>query len=293
MKQYLDLLEEVRYSGTRQRNRTGIDTLRIEGAHLKFDMMDGFPAITTKQLAFKSVVGELLGFLRSYDNAAKFRELGCKIWDQNANENLEWLRNPARKGVDDLGRIYGVQWRRWIGVMGDEIDQIANAVHKIMYDPQDRRIIVTAWEPSDLTNMALPPCHVMHQYICDPERKELHLCMYQRSCDMFLGIPFNIASYALLLNIMSLATGYTPRHLNMFLADVHIYKNHFEAVHQQLSRRPYELPRLKIHSPKGKQDKSIKVLEGSGMPYIEALEPWHFELEGYIHWPSIKAPMAV
>ena len=284
MRQYLDLLERVRYSGTRQKNRTGIDTFRIEGAMLQFDLSNGaFPALTTKKLAFKQVVGELLGFIEGASSAARFRELGCTIWDQNANENQQWLNNPSRKGTDDLGRIYGVQWRDWIGNNAVWVDQFAQAIWKIQNTPEDRRIIVSAWNPSELNKMALPPCHVMHQYICNPETKELSLCMYQRSCDMFLGVPFNIASYALLLEIVAEATGYVAKELIMFLADVHIYENHLEQVNEQLDRVPFSPPKL------------IMPLRGSmeAMEYIKLLTPEDFNLVGYEHHPPIKAPMAV
>lgn len=284
MRQYLDLLERVRYSGTRQKNRTGIDTFRIEGAMLQFDLSNGaFPALTTKKLAFKQVVGELLGFIEGASSAARFRELGCTIWDQNANENQQWLNNPSRKGTDDLGRIYGVQWRDWVGNNAVWVDQFAQAIWKIQNTPEDRRIIVSAWNPSELNKMALPPCHVMHQYICNPETKELSLCMYQRSCDMFLGVPFNIASYALLLEIVAEATGYVAKELIMFLADVHIYENHLEQVNEQLDRVPFSPPKL------------IMPLRGSmeAMEYIKLLTPEDFNLVGYEHHPPIKAPMAV
>lgn len=283
MKKYLELLEQVRFSGTRQKNRTGIDTVRIEGAMLEFNLDEGFPAVTTKKLAFKQVVGELLGFIEGASSAARFRELGCTIWDQNANENKQWLENPNRKGTDDLGRIYGVQWRDWLSNRSVWVDQFVNAIWKIQNTPEDRSIIVSAWNPGELEKMALPPCHVLHQYICNPETKELSLCMYQRSCDMFLGIPFNIASYALLLEIVAKATRYKAKKLTMFLADVHIYVNHFEQVAEQLSREPQPLPILVLPDNNGMY----------GMVYINSLQPKEIHLAGYQHHPPIKAPMAV
>lgn len=279
--QYLSVLAEVLREGTVQRNRTGIDTLRIEGAHLQFDLRDGFPAITTKKLAFKTVVGELIGFVHGFNNAAQFRELGCKIWDQNANENQAWLSNPYRRGEDDLGRIYGVQWRDWQHFRGT-VDQLKVAVEKVQNNPQDRRIIVSAWNPGELDQMALPPCHVMWQLLCDPDRRELSMCMYQRSCDMFLGIPFNIASYALLLEIIATATGYRAKKLNMFLADVHIYKNHLEQVKEQLRRKPFIPPKILLPN-NGRR----------GMDYIETLRPEDIILVGYQSHSSIKGEMAV
>lgn len=284
MKNYLNLLERTLNEGIRQKNRTGIDTFRIEGAMLEFDLRLGFPAVTTKKLAFKSVVGELLGFIRGYSNAADFRALGCNIWDQNANENEQWLNNYHRKGADDLGRIYGVQWRRWRSPFGWDIDQFSKALHKIQVTPEDRRNIVTAWNPGELDQMALPPCHIMHQYICDPTSREISMTMYMRSCDMFLGVPFNIASYALLLSIVAQATGYKPKKLVMFLADVHIYENHVDAVKEQLTREPYPHPYLKISDFSKVPDPLESIL---------LLEPRDFILVDYEYHPAIKAPMAV
>jgi thymidylate synthase len=249
---------------------------------LEFDLRRGFPAVTTKRLAFKQVAGELIGFLRGATTASEFRDLGCSIWDQNANENEQWLKNTYRKGTDDLGRIYGAQWRDW-RAEGQWIDQIDRAVDKIKNNPDDRRNIVTAWNPGELDKMALPPCHIMHQYLCDKDSKELSMTMYMRSCDMFLGVPFNIASYALLLSIMAKATGYVPKKLVMFLADVHIYENHLDQVREQLSRQPYELPELHMAMP-----------TTTGALYaIETLRPEDMTLLRYKYHPAIKAPMAV
>lgn len=285
MKQYLDLLKKVLDEGTTQNNRTGIDTLRIEGAMLEFNMVDGFPAVTTKKLAFKSVVGELIGFIRGYDNAQSFRNLGCKIWDQNANENQEWVKSPWRRYPDDLGRIYGVQWRGWQTVDRRSLDQLRLAVTKIMVQPDDRRNIVSAWNPGELHMMALPPCHIMHQYIVNKGTNELSMCMYQRSCDMFLGVPFNIASYALLLSLVAMATGRKPGKLIMFLADVHIYTNHVDQVIEQLNRDPYGLPTLKIPTP--------EELGYEEFDYLTHINPSDIALVDYHHHPAIQAPMAV
>ncbi|MFM7460048.1 MAG: thymidylate synthase, partial [Burkholderiales bacterium] len=235
MENYHRLLEAVLAEGTQQANRTGIDAISIPGAVLKFDLTKGFPAVTTKKLAFKSMCGELIAFLRGVSSAAEFRELGCAFWDQNANENLAWLSNPNRKGVDDLGRVYGVQWRDWKRADGSSIDQVMSALHTIHERPTDRRIIVSAWRPDEFSQMALPPCHVLYQFIVNVERKEINLCMYQRSCDLFLGIPMNIASAALFLSIVGHLTGYTARHVTHFLADAHIYVNHLDQVREQLS----------------------------------------------------------
>src|SRR5690606_34413872 len=184
MRNYLDLLLDVLENGYRQGNRTGIDTLSIPGAMLRFDLAKGFPAVTTKKLAFKAVVGELIGFLRGYDSAADFRRLNCRIWDQNANENGQWLSNHNRKGDDDLGRIYGVQWRWWNGSGVDELDQVMTELNDIRNNSTSRRISINAWRPDEFDQMALPPGHVLYQFIVNTERKELNLCMYQRSADL-------------------------------------------------------------------------------------------------------------
>jgi len=288
MRNYIDLLQEVMEHGIRQANRTGVDAVSIPGATLRFDLADGFPLITTKKMPFRSIAAEFVGFLRGYDNAADFRALGCKIWDQNANENAQWLNNPNRKGTDDLGRIYGVQWRRWRGADGREVDQVMNALKTIHEKPTDRRIIVTAWKPDELSKMALPPCHLLYQFLASIEKRELHLCMYQRSCDLFLGVPFNIASSALFLSIMAHLTGYTPRYFTHFLADAHIYVNHLDQVREQVGRPPLPLPRLEI-------DERIPACSGGDFhpDWIDKVAPADFRLVGYTSHPAIRAPMAV
>ena len=286
MKQYLDLLQRVLDTGKWQDNRTGIPTLRVEGAIMEFNLNDGFPAVTTKQLAFNQVKGELIGFIRGYSSAEQFRDLGCNIWNQNANENQMWLANPARCGKDDLGRIYGVQWRNWVKPYSCEnVDQLANAIREVMFNPTSRRIIVSAWNPGELDLMSLPPCHMTYQFLVDVNTNELSLCMYQRSCDLFLGIPFNIASYALLLEIVAAATGRVANKLIMFLADVHIYKNHLEQVQEQLTRNPMVSPKLQIN------DNFFEV--EIGMERLEASTPEMFKLTNYAHHLPIKGAMAV
>jgi len=280
MKQYLDLLSKVLNEGEWRNNRTGIRTKMIDGAMLQFDLQKGFPAVTTKKLAFNAVKGELIGFIRGYTSAAAFRELGCKVWDQNANENVTWLSNPNRKGTDDLGRVYGAQWRKW----NLSIDQLADAVHEIIHNPTSRRIIVTAWQPAELGKMALPPCHLLYQFLVSPETLEISMCMYQRSCDMFLGVPFNIASYALLLELVARATGYKPKNLTMFLADVHIYENHIQQVEEQIKREPYDLPILCIDA---------EGFNGTRMNFLEGICPEDLILLGYKHHQAIKGDMAV
>lgn len=292
--QYLDLLQNILDNGVKQSNRTGIDCFTLPGAMLKFDLSLGFPALTSKKLAFDQVKGELVGFIRGCTSAADFRALGCKIWDQNANENVQWLANPERKGVDDLGPIYGSMWRNWPDANWQEyqqddlpshFDQFSKAILIAKVDPGNRRNIVTAWNPTELHKMALPPCHLLFQLIPHSSTGKLHMTMYQRSCDMFLGVPFNIASYALLLSIISRWTGYEPGTLTMFLADVHIYENHLDQVKQQLLREPRAFPTLELAS-NTMEDYPLDALIGR-------LEPRDMYLVSYVSHPAISAPMAV
>jgi len=300
MRQYLDLLQDILDNGIRQGNRTGIDTLTLPGAMLKFDLRDGFPAVTTKQLFFNGIKGELIGFLRGCTSAAEFRALGCNVWNKNANEHgtdaqgnfveNKWLSNPARDGEDDLGRIYGTQWRDWAGVADDgspaNVDQIAVALDTVRNNPESRRIIVNAWNPAELGLAALPPCHVLFQLLPHVESKTLHMTMYQRSCDMFLGVPFNIASYALLLELFAAWTGYTAGTLTMFLADAHIYVNHIDQVKEQLTREPLPLPRIEIDHPVMVAQRGINLL-------VDTLHPDDIRLVGYESHAAIKGEMAV
>lgn len=286
MKQYHDLLQKILDEGVLQDNRTGIPAYSVVGEMMSFDMDDGFPAITTKKLAFNQVKGELLGFIRGYTNAADFRALGCTIWDQNANENTTWLNNPARDGEDDLGVIYGSQWRNF---NGQGIDQLANAINDVINNPTSRRIKVEAWNPAQIGNMALPPCHTGFQLYVNTRDNELSMTMNQRSCDMFLGVPFNIASYALLLHIIAEATGRIPRFLKMFLTDCHIYENHVDQVIEQLTREEYPLPSISI--PYFAACGSTQVMKA--VEYVDTLEPKDIDLLDYKCHPAIKAPMAV
>ena len=295
MKQYLDLMQDVLEKGTWQDNRTGIRSKMLPGAMLQFDLRKGFPAVTTKKLAYKSVVGELLGFLRGCDTAKEFNDLGCKVWDANATAPA-WLANPNNNPnirhmnweTDTmelsgyLGRIYGVQWRYWSHKGGSEsFDQIENLFEQIRTNPTSRRLIVTAWRPEELNQMALPPCHYSFQVIIEQESNTMHLLWNQRSVDSFLGLPFNIASYATLLHILARITGYNVGTLTGFLADVHIYENHVDQVMEQLSRDPKSLPRFVLCST---------VKQGSN---IESIRPDDMLLDGYTSWPAIKAEMAV
>lgn len=293
MKTYLDLLRQCRDRGVRQKNRTGVDTLMVPGGMMQFDLSHGFPILTTKRVAFRSVVAELLGFIRGYTSAAQFRELGTGIWDANANKNEQWLKNSNRLGTDDLGRIYGWQWRHWQAydhVVSAllEIDQLAGAIKKIKENPEDRRNIVTAWNPGELHRMALPPCHLLYQFLVGQLDRQLHMTMYMRSCDMFLGVPFNIASYGLLLSLVAQVTGYAPGTLTMFLADVHIYENHLAQVDEQLGRQTLELPELVVDSPN-----SIGATAAQAVEWLENLQTDRVSLKGYEPHPPIKAEMAV
>lgn len=288
MKNYIDLLKRILADGQWMDNRTGVRSLRVEGAMLEFDLREGFPAVTTKRLAFRSVVGELLGFLRGYTDAAAFRELGCKVWDANANLNQAWLNNPFRAGVDDLGLVYGAQWRGFgDGTTGRRIDQLRNALELVHKDPDSRRIIVNAWNPLELEMMALPPCHLMFQLLPNRSTGGMSLVMYQRSCDMFLGVPFNIASYALLLELICRATGYRAERLVMFLADAHIYENHLDQVHTQIGRQPLPLPALVIDSNCHARD------PGAQLRWLEQVAPEDIWLELYNCHPAIAAEMAI
>lgn len=295
MKPYIDLLSLCARTGARQKNRTGIDTFMIPGGMMQFDLGQGFPILTTKKVNFGAVVAELLGFIRGVDSAAAFRALGTKIWDANANQNEAWLKNPNRRGPDDLGRIYGKQWRNWralgshVGEVAPhfsvrEIDQLRNALTTIQKDPQSRRIIVSAWNPGDLDRMALPPCHLLFQFLVSQEEGKLNACMYMRSCDMFLGVPFNISSYALLLSLVAIATGLKPGVLTMFLADVHIYENHLAQVNEQLQRNQLSRPKLVVHGGS---------VPENPIEWLEELEPSDIELLDYDPHPAIRADMAV
>lgn len=297
MRQYLALLKQCMTTGVRQKNRTGIDTFMIPGGMMQFDLSQGFPILTTKEVNFRAVAAELVGFIRGYTSAADFRALGTKIWDANANQNSQWLGSPWRKGEDDLGRIYGAQWRDYRGykvdptskrVTGRIIDQLQDAYHLILKDPTSRRIIVNAWKPDELDQMALPPCHLLFQFLVSQQDGKLNLCMYQRSCDMFLGVPFNISSYALLLSLMATATRYKPGILTMFLADVHIYENHIGQVQEQLERQVKELPGLAID-----YKVNFEVEARENFAWLVSLDPALIHLIGYKPHPPIKAPMAV
>lgn len=323
MKQYLELVRDVIENGTLQGNRTGVRTISLPGAMLRFDLQKGFPAITTRKLAFKSAIGEMVGFLRGVKNAGEFRELGCKVWDQNANENAQWLANPFRQGHDDLGEIYGVQWRQWPAykrvplsnpaaielaqrngfvkiaeaeedgeafvVLYKAIDQIRQCIDTIHNDPGSRRILFHGWNCAQLDEMALPPCHLLYQFHPNVETKEISLTLYIRSNDLGLGTPFNLTEGAALLSLVGRLTGYTPRWFTYFIGDAHVYENHLDMLNEQLKREPLAAPKLVI-SDRVPEYAKTGVYEPE---WLEKIEPSDFSLEGYEHHAPMTAPMAV
>lgn len=243
MKNYLDLMEKAITEGLLKSNRTGINHIGIHDEMLKFDLSEGFPIVTTKKFAFKACIAEMLCFLRGCTNAADFRKMGCKVWDQNANKNKSWLDNPNRKGIDDLGPIYGAQARNWDN---SGIDQLRVVYDDLRHGIDNRREIVTHWNPSRLNQMALPPCHLLYQFGIHGD--ELNLIMYQRSCDMPLGVPFNITGYAWLLSVFARITGYLPGTFTHVLHDIHVYENQIELARKQIKRIPLKLPYLEMNS---------------------------------------------
>jgi thymidylate synthase len=264
MKQYLDILNRILTEGTEKGDRTGTGTISVFGNQMRFNMADGFPLLTTKKLHLKSIIYELLWFLQGDTNIHYLQEHGVRIWNEWADENGE------------LGPVYGHQWRSWPDYNGGTIDQISNAVDLIKHHPDSRRIMVSAWNPAEIGKMALPPCHCLFQfYVADGK---LSLQLYQRSADTFLGVPFNIASYALLTMMIAQVCGYEPGEFIHTTGDTHIYLNHFEQVATQLSREPRPLPHMKINT----DVKSI-----FDFKYED------FTLEGYDPWPAIKAPVSV
>ena len=267
MRQYHDLLRLVLEKGRARTDRTGTGTLSIFGAQTRFDLREdgpGFPLLTTKKLHIKSIIYELLWFLRGDTNVRYLNEYGVTIWDEWANENGE------------LGRVYGAQWRDWRGENGVHVDQIDNLIAEIKSNPQSRRLIVSAWNPAEIDQMALPPCHVLFQFYV--QDGELSCQLYQRSCDLFLGVPFNIASYALLTMMMAQVVDLAPGDFVHTFGDLHLYNNHLDQAREQLSRDFRPLPRMKLN------------------PAVKNIYDFKFEdfqLGGYDPHPSIKAPIAV
>jgi len=264
MRQYLDLLRTIRDRGARKDDRTGTGTLSVFGYQMRFDLDDGFPVLTTKKLHLRSIIHELLWFLKGETNIAYLRENNVTIWDEWADEN------------GDLGPVYGAQWRSWPAANGEHIDQIQRALDLIRADPSSRRIIVSAWNVGELDKMALGPCHAMFQFHVSQGRLSCQL--YQRSADVFLGVPFNIASYALLLTMMAQQTDLRPGDLVWTGGDCHLYLNHLEQAQQQLAREPLPQPRLVLkRKPESLFDYRFE----------------DFELTNYRAHASIKAPIAV
>lgn len=289
--QYLAFVKDVLETGERASNRTGIDTLFKHGLYMEIDMSDGFPLLTTKRVNWKSAFAEMLGFIRGYDNAADFRVLGTKVWDQNANENKEWLANPYRKGVDDLGLIYSSRWRKWKNwipsltgstLVCSVVDQFKDVYTKLSKGIDDRRLIVEGWHPAELHLQCLPVCHKHHQYGIRGEY--LDLALYVRSNDIGLGLVFNVAQYAWLLHLMAQITGHKPGKLLYFAFNAHIYVNHIDALKEQLKREPKDPPSLIIHP----RCSDLKFLEETTIP----IDQWTF-IEGYDPHPALKMQMCV
>jgi thymidylate synthase len=233
MKQYLDFLQDILHNGTKKEDRTGTGTVSVFGRQMRFNLEEGFPLVTTKKLHLKSIIHELLWFLKGDTNIAYLKENNVRIWDEWADEN------------GNLGPVYGHQWRSWSNPDGETIDQITNLIHDIKTNPDSRRLIVSAWNPADVPKMALPPCHLLFQfYVADGK---LSCQLYQRSADSFLGVPFNIASYALLTMMIAQVTGLKPGDFVHTVGDAHIYNNHIEQVELQLSREPKPLPQMKLN----------------------------------------------
>ena len=264
MKQYLNLLNRILTEGTKKTDRTGTGTISIFGHQMRFNMEDGFPLLTTKKLHLKSIIHELIWFLQGDTNIKYLQENGVRIWNEWADENGE------------LGPVYGHQWRSWPDYDGGTIDQIQNVVDLIRHHPDSRRIIVSAWNVAEVKDMALPPCHTLFQFYV--AEGKLSLQLYQRSADTFLGVPFNIASYALLLQMMAQVTGLKAGEFIHTTGDTHLYLNHLEQAKLQLTRTPRPLPIMKLN-PDVKDIFSFKYED--------------FQLEGYDPWPHIKAEVSV
>ncbi len=261
MRQYLDLLNDIMENGVDKMDRTGVGTRSVFGRQMRFDLSQGFPLVTTKKVHLKSIIHELLWFIKGDTNIKYLQDNGVRIWNEWADEN------------GDLGPVYGAQWRNW---NSDGIDQLQDVINRIKNTPNDRRMIVSAWNPSQIGQMKLPPCHMMFQFYV--ANGKLSCMLYQRSCDMFLGVPFNIASYALLTMMIAQVCDLKPGEFIHTLGDTHIYHNHFDQVRLQLSRTPLKLPIMKIN-PNVKDINDFKFED--------------FELVGYECYDAIKAQVAV
>ncbi len=293
MRQYLDVLRKVMDTGSDRMDRTGVGTRAIFGEVMRFRMSDGFPAVTTKRLAFRAVVAELLWFICGSSDVNELHQLGVRIWDGNAYAEY-W--KPKARFDGDAGRNYGQQWRDWRAPDGKRVDQLADLIASLGADPSSRRHVVTAWNPGELDQTSLPACHALFQvFVADGK---LSLIMYQRSCDMFLGVPFNMAEYALLLHLIARIVRLEPHEFTHVLADAHVYANHFDAVKDQLKREPYPSPELWL-------DPALRSLDDVTARYREILErvgrgeaagallDGVAKLVDYRHHPAIRAEMAV
>ena len=302
MNSYQTILKTVLEKGRRKSNRTGTDTFAVPNVHFSHDMQDGFPLVTTKKMAWKPIRVELQGFIHGVTSKKWYQDRGCRIWDEWANpeavqaiidsstvspfdrvEHGSALWNDIQENCDDLGPIYGYQWRNWnappdelfMDGHPDGVDQLKEVINKLKTNPNDRRLVVSAWNPSQLHMMALPPCHMM--FVLTHIDGELSLHWTQRSCDIFLGVPFNIASYALLLELICKESGMRPGNLSGMLCDCHAYENHMAQIEEQVSRTPYPLPTLEL-------DNWTNFWEWK---YKDAV------LHNYQHHPAIKAEVAV
>lgn len=264
MRAYLDLLQKVLDEGTRKEDRTGTGTISLFGAQLRFPLSEGFPLLTTKKLHLKSIIYELLWFIKGDTNVTYLRDHGVRIWN-------EWADAEG-----NLGPIYGAQWRRWVDARGKEHDQLRDVIETIKHHPESRRMIVSAWNVGEIDRMALPPCHVLYQFYV--AEGKLSLQLYQRSADLFLGVPFNIASYALLLMMVAQVTGLEAGDFIHTFGDAHIYLNHLDQVREQLSRTPRKLPTMRLN------------------PEVTSIEDFtynDFTLEDYHPWPHISGTVSV
>lgn len=321
MQNYHSTMAEILAKGQFKPDRTGVGTHSSVGHMLKYDLREGFPGITTKKLAFLSTVGELLGFFRGCQSAAQFRALGCKFWDQNANETKSWVNSPYRKGQDDLGRIYGAQWTDWrsyrearnqhelecaeaagykiIGnlamnsdgrpqgwILFKSINQLEEALKMLITDPYSRRIRITGWRVDEIDMQALPSCHAEYQFIKLPDGR-LDATLAIRSNDMFLGHPCNAASFAVFTHIMARLSGCTPGVCTIFITDAHVYANHKDAVQEQLKREHMPAPKL-VLSDRIRKIENLDEIRG----VFERIEPHDIKLEGYQSHGPLFAPMA-
>lgn len=269
MEQYLQLLQKIINEGADKSDRTGTGTRSLFGYQMRFDLQEGFPLVTTKKLHLKSIIYELLWFLKGDTNIKYLKENGVKIWDEWADED------------GDLGPVYGKQWRSWEGANGKVVDQVSELIHQLKTNPDSRRMIISAWNVTDLPEMKLMPCHCLFQFYTSMGKngkRKLSCQLYQRSADVFLGVPFNIASYALLTLMIAQVCGMEPGEFIHSFGDVHLYKNHFEQAQLQLTRKPFQLPQMKIK------------------PHVKDIFHFNyedFELINYQSHPGIKAPVAV